>query len=46
MTAPAPGNAGPGGQPTQAVPSGGPGGAVSAETNASPSGVNLISPMG
>ena len=46
MTAPAPGNAGPGGQTTQAVPSGGPGGAVSAETNASPSGVNLISPMG
>ncbi len=44
MTSPAVNNSGgPGGQVT---PSGGPGGTAVPETNASPSGVNLIAPMG
>lgn len=46
ITAPAPGTGGPGSQMMQETPSGGPGAAVPAETNASPSGLNLISPMG
>ena len=46
MTSPAAGNGGPSGAVTQVPSSGGPGGAGAAETNASPAGAALITPMG